>query len=66
VYAPSDNVAIHGDNTSQAGRAGQLVAWTVTYTGGAKLNQDYPGLEEVGTLRLDAACTAPTEPCNDL
>jgi len=64
IYAPSDKVAIAGDNTSQVGVVGQIIAWTVTYSGGARLNQDYPGTEEVGILRLDAACSAPTERCN--
>jgi hypothetical protein len=65
IYAPSDNIQINGDNTSQEGLVGQIIAWTVKYSGGAKLNQDYPGAEEVGTLRLDAACSAPSEPCNE-
>ncbi len=64
IYAPSDNVQVNGDNTDQVGEVGQLVAWTVKYAGGAKLTQDYPELEEIGVLRLDAACTG-LEACND-
>ena len=63
VYAPSDNIQVNGDNTDQVGVVGQLIGWTVKYAGGAHLNQDYPDLEEVGTLRLDAACTG-LEACN--
>jgi hypothetical protein len=63
VYAPSDNVQVNGDNTSQIGEVGQLIAWTVTYGGGAKLNQIYPNPDQVGTVRLDAACTG-LEACN--
>ena len=64
VYAPSDNIQVNGDNTSQQGRVGQLIAWTIKYGGGAQLIQDYPHIEEIGILRLDPACTAPSEPCN--
>ena len=57
VYAPSDNAQINGDNTNQVGEVGQLIAWTVKYGGGAKLNQIYPEPDQVGVVRLDAACT---------
>lgn len=63
IYAPSDNVAVNG-NSGQTGYVGQIVAWSVTYTGGSTLNQSYPGGEGVGLLRIDAACSAPGEPCN--
>jgi len=63
VYAPSDNIQINGDNTNQVGEVGQLIAWTATYGGGAKLNQIYPEPDQIGTLRLDAACTG-VEACN--
>jgi Flp pilus assembly protein TadG len=62
VYAPSDNVQVNGDNTNQIGEVGQLIAWTVTYSGGAKLIQTYPEPDQVGVPRLDAACTG-LEPC---
>lgn len=56
-YAPSDNVSISGGSTGQ-GKAGRIIAWTVSYSGGAKVNQTYPGVSEgPGTIRLDAACT---------
>ncbi len=63
VYAPSDNVQVNGDNTSQVGEVGQLIAWTVKYAGGAQLIQNYPQPDQVGTVRLDAACTG-VELCN--
>jgi hypothetical protein len=63
IYAPSDNIQFNGDNTSQIGEVGQIIAWTATYGGGAKLNQVYPEPDQVGTVRLDAACTA-SEVCN--
>lgn len=62
VYAPSDNVKVNGDNTAQVGEVGQLIGWTVTYSGGAKLIQNYPEPAQVGVSRLDAACTG-LEPC---
>ncbi len=63
VYAPSDNAQINGNNTSQVGEVGQLIAWTVKYAGGAKLMQIYPEPDQIGILRLDAACTG-LEACN--
>ena len=63
IYAPSDNIQFNGNNTSQIGEVGQIIAWTATYGGGAKLNQVYPEPDQVGTVRLDAACTA-SEVCN--
>jgi hypothetical protein len=62
LYGPSDNMAING-GSAQAGYVGQIVSWTVTYTGGSVLNQSYPGNIGNGMLRIDPACTAPGEPC---
>jgi hypothetical protein len=62
-YAPSDNVVI-GGNSSSTGRVGQIVAWTLKYSGGISLNQEGPGTQGPGTMRLDAACTAPGTPCS--
>lgn len=63
IYAPSDYVKVNGDNTTATGTLGQLIAWRISYSGGARLNQFVASGGEVGILRLDAACTA-TEPCN--
>jgi hypothetical protein len=62
IYGPSDNMSINGGSAQQS-TVGQIVSWSVTYTGGSTLNQVYPGLNEVGILRLDAACTVPATPC---
>ena len=62
-YAPTDNVAIAGSSDGH-GTVGQLIAWTISYSGGSTLNQQGPGTQGPGTLRLDAACTAPGTPCN--
>ncbi len=56
-YAPTDNVTFSGGSAG-AGNAGRIVAWTVTYSGGTSMKQQYPGEREGnGILRLDAACT---------
>lgn len=56
-YAPTDNVKISGGSSGE-GKAGRIISWTVSYAGGAKINQTYPGVSEgPGTIRLDAACT---------
>lgn len=56
-YAPTDNVKISGGSSGE-GKAGRIISWTVTYSGGARINQTYPGVSEgPGTIRLDAACT---------
>jgi len=62
-YAPTDNVEIHGGSTGN-GRVGQIISWTLTYTGGTHINQQGPGTTGNGILRIDAACSAPGEPCN--
>ena len=62
LYGPSDNMAING-GSAQTGYVGQIVSWTVTYTGGSALNQSYPGPVGNGMLRIDPACAAPSEPC---
>lgn len=64
IYAPSDRVNINANFTAQDGVVGQIISWTVDYAGGALLNQDYPGPDGPGILRLDAACTVPSTPCN--
>lgn len=61
-YAPSDNVSIAG-NTSTGGYIGQVWAWTLFYTGNSDVNQEGSQSTEPGTIRLDAACTAPGTPC---
>jgi hypothetical protein len=56
-YAPTDNVTFSGGSAG-IGNAGRIIAWTVTYSGGTKIGQQYPGEREGnGILRLDAACT---------
>ena len=62
-YAPSDNAALAG-GVGARGYVGQIVSWTVTYSGGTTINQQYPGGAQNGVLRLDSACTGPNTTCN--
>jgi len=61
-YLPTDNVQISGGSTG-TGQVGQIVSWTLKYGGGTQINQQGPGTNGPGILRLDAACTAPSTPC---
>jgi hypothetical protein len=62
-YMPTDNVSVNG-GSSGYGRVGQIISWTLAYTGGTHINQEGPTQEGLGILRLDAACTTPTTACN--
>jgi hypothetical protein len=62
-YAPTDNVAVSGSSDGN-GTVGQVIAWTLTSSGSTTLNQEGAGSQGPGTLRLDAACTAPGTPCS--
>lgn len=62
LYGPSDNMNINGQS-SQTGVVGQIISWTVTYTGGSTLNQDFPVNDGKGILRLDRACSGGDTPC---
>jgi hypothetical protein len=62
-YMPTDNVEISGSSGS-TGKVGQIISWTLKYSGGILINQQGPSSEGPGTLRIDAACSAPGEPCN--
>lgn len=61
-YAPTDNVAIAGSSDNN-GTVGQLIVWTVTYSGSSTLNQQGPGEEKPGVLHLDAACSGGGSQC---
>jgi len=62
-YMPSDRSQI-GGNSSSTGRIGQIISWTLKYAGGIQINQQGPGTQKPGTLRLDVACSGPGTPCN--
>jgi hypothetical protein len=61
-YAPTDNVEISGGSAG-TGQVGQIISWTLKYSGGTHINQHYPGGTGNGILRIDAACSSPNEPC---
>jgi len=62
-YAPTDNVSVVG-SSGGSGRTGQIVAWTLFYSGDSRINQVYPGGEGNGVLRLDTVCSGGDTPCN--
>ena len=62
-YMPTDNVDVGGASTTN-GRVGQIIAWTLKYHGDTHINQEGVDQGGPGILRLDAACTTPSTPCN--
>jgi hypothetical protein len=63
VYAPSDWIKVAGNNDLVRGYFGQLIAWTITYSGGSQLNQHFPGAVQPGFVRLDTACSGGNTIC---
>jgi hypothetical protein len=55
-YAPTDNVSFSGGSAGD-GYVGQIISWTLKYSGGTVVRQVYPGGEANGVLRLDEACS---------
>jgi Flp pilus assembly protein TadG len=62
-YMPTDNVEIHGGSTGN-GQVGQIISWTLFYSGHTHINQEGPGGEGPGILRIDEACS-PSAFCNN-
>jgi hypothetical protein len=62
-YAPSDNAKIAG-SSSQWGYAGQIVSWTIWYTGGSGVTQHYGGGAANAIIRLDTTCSGGGSTCN--
>ena len=61
-YAPTDNIEIAG-GSSGTGQVGQIIAWTLKYSGGTQINQEGPSSEGPGIIHLDAACSGGGTPC---
>jgi hypothetical protein len=57
IWAPTDNVKIASNFTSQAGTIGEIISWTVTYSGGSELNEEVAQEDGPGILRLDTGCS---------
>jgi Putative Flp pilus-assembly TadE/G-like len=64
IWAPTDNIKIGSNFTLQNGTLGQIVGWTVTYSGGAQLNQESFSGNKPGVLRLDEACSPSAAVCD--
>jgi hypothetical protein len=62
-YMPTDNVEIHGGSAGY-GQVGQIISWTLFYSGGTHINQEGPGGDGPGILRIDEACS-PSAFCNN-
>ena len=62
-YAPTDNATVTGGSGS-AGILGQIISWTIRFTGGSNLNLEAVVSEENGVLRLDPACSPTVNVCN--
>ena len=61
-YAPSDNVKINGGSSGN-GRVGQIISWTLFYSGGTHINQEGASSAGEGVLHLDEACSGGGTPC---
>jgi hypothetical protein len=54
---------IASNYTNQQSFVGRIVVWSIQYKGNAALNEEGAPTNSLGTMRLDAACTAPGTPC---
>ena len=63
IYSPTRRVSIRG-NSGVTAIDGQIIGWTLEWSGGSTLKLNYPEFEQIGILRLDAACTAAFTPCS--
>ena len=61
-YAPTDNAVVTGGSGS-GGVLGQIISWTIRFTGASELNLQAALGSKEGVLRLDRACS-PTHICN--
>ena len=60
-YGPTDNMSINA--SSAVGYVGQIVAWTVKYSGGTTINQEGLVVPTNGILRLDSTCSGAAGDC---
>ncbi|HEX8940085.1 MAG TPA: pilus assembly protein TadG-related protein [Candidatus Limnocylindrales bacterium] len=61
-YGPTDDMKISG-NSYGKGFVGQIVAYTVQYTGGSVITEVYPGGPGNGILHLDKRCSGLNTTC---
>jgi hypothetical protein len=62
-YAPTDNTTVTG-SSPQEGVLGQIISWTITFSGDSTLNLEAFSLDDSGVLRLDPACSPTVDICN--
>jgi hypothetical protein len=62
-YAPTDNSQVTG-NSPQQGVLGQIISWTIVFSGSSSLNLEAFVAENSGVLRLDPACSPTVSTCN--
>jgi Flp pilus assembly protein TadG len=63
MYAPTDNVQVAG-SADNNGTVGQIISWSINYTGSSTLNQEGPNTQAPAVLHLDAACSGGNNPCS--
>ena len=62
-YAPTDNTQVTG-NSPQTGVLGQIISWTIVFSGSSTLSLEAVIGETSGILRLDPACSPTVNVCN--
>jgi hypothetical protein len=62
-YAPTDNTQVTG-NSPQQGVLGQIISWTIVFSGSSSLTLEAVVGNTTGVLRLDPACSPTVSVCN--
>jgi hypothetical protein len=62
-YAPTDNTQVTG-NSPQTGVLGQIISWTIVFSGSSTLSLEAVVGDTSGILRLDPACSPTVNVCN--
>jgi len=62
-YAPTDNTQVTGSSPQQ-GILGQVISWTISFSGNSTLNLEAFIVDDLGVLRLDPACSPTVNVCN--
>jgi len=62
-YAPTDNTQVTG-NSPQNGVLGQIISWTIVFSGSSTLSLEAVVGDTSGILRLDPACSPTVSVCN--
>jgi len=62
-YAATDNTQVTG-NSPQVGVLGQIISWTIVFSGSSTLSLEAVVGDTTGILRLDPACSPTVSVCN--